>query len=378
MGWLSKVSAGGWRAVPLVLLLIAPAAAQPQGEAVPAVEVVRVAPEDVTPTAEFVGRVEAVQRVDLRARVTGFLEEQRFDDGQRVEAGDVLFVIEQEPFAAEVQRATANLAAARAEYENAAVQLARAEQLVKSNNIPQATVDERRAAARMAEAAIAQAEAALTQARITYGYTEITSPISGRAGRATVKVGNLVSPESGVLATVVREDPAYVSFTVAERQVLAFSRERQERGEAWGDARIELELTLSDGSTYEHRGVLDFADVQINPTTDTLTLRGTFPNPDGILIDNQFVTVVAFREEPTTALVVPMTSVQVDQQGSFVLVVDDTDTVAVRRIVTGAQIGRRVVVEDGLEEGHRVIVGGLMKVRPGMAVQATAAQPTGS
>jgi membrane fusion protein (multidrug efflux system) len=362
----------------LVVLATAPAAAQQSDAAVPAVEVVRVAPQDVTPTAEFVGRVEAVQRADLRARVTGFLDEQRFTDGARVTAGDVLFVIEQDPFAAEVQQAEANLEAARAEYENAAVQLARAEELVQNNNIPRATVDERRAAAQMAQAAIAQAEAGLTQARITYSYTEITSPIDGRVGRAAVKVGNLVSPESGVLATVVQQDPVYVTFNVAERQVLAFRRDREERGEAWGEARIELQLRLSDGTIYEHDGTLDFADVQVNPTTDTLTLRGTVPNPDGLLIDNQFVTVVAFREEPTTALTVPVASVQLDQQGSFVLVVDDDDTVAVARVVTGEQIGQRVIVEDGLEAGDRVVVGGIMKVRPGMTVRATPSEPTGS
>ncbi len=347
-------------------------------DAIPAVDVVRVEARDVTPKAEFVGRVEAVQRVELMARVTGYLEQQLFEDGQQVDADDLLFVVEQAPFAATVRQAEADLKAAEADFENAAVQLARAEELVLNDNIPQATVDERRSTALMAEAAILQAEAALEQAEITLSYTEIHTPISGRVGRANVKVGNLVNPASGVLATVVQDDPAFVSFTVAERDVLSFRREQQAQGRDWRGAEVQLQLQLGDGSTYEHDGVLDFVDVQVNPTTDTITLRGTFPNPDGFLFDQQFVVVSAFRQEPVTALLVPVATVQVDQQGSFVLVVDESDQVAVRRVVPGVQVGREVIIDEGLAEGDRVIVGGLMKVRPGMQVQPVAAEQPGA
>jgi membrane fusion protein (multidrug efflux system) len=349
---------------------VTPSAAQ---EPVPAVQVVRVEPRDVTPTVEFVGRVEAVRRADLRARVTAILEEQNFVDGDRVRAGDVLFVLEQAPFEAAVLEAEADLQAARASAENAELQLARAEQLVANNNIPQATVDERRADARIANAAVAQAEAALTQARITLGYTEIATPIDGRVGRAMVKVGNLVGPETGVLATVVQQDPVYVTFGVAERELLAFRRRAQEREQEWRESTIVLRLRFGDGSLYGETGTLDFVDVQVDRQTDTVTVRGTFPNPDELLVDGQFVEVLAARAEPETALLVPMSVVQVDQQGSFVLVVDEQDEVAIERVVTGAQIGRDVVVEGGLEEGDRVIVEGLMKVRPGMGVRPAAA-----
>jgi len=354
--------------VAVVVLGSAVATATAQ-QPVPAVEVVPAAPQDVTPTAEFVGRVEAVQRAETRARVTGFLEERLFTEGGTVAADERLFVIEQAPFAAAVQEAEANLQSAQASALNAGQQLARAEELVRNDNIPQATVDERRALARVAEAAVAQAEAALRVAEITFGYTEIRSPIAGRIGRAQVKVGNLVGPETGVLATVVQQDPMYVRFAVAERELLAFRRQAERRGQDWRDSAVTLRLRLSDGAMYEEVGTLDFVDVQVDRNTDTVTVRGTFPNPDGLLTDNQFVQVLAARAEPQTALVVPRSTVQVDQQGTFVLVVDDEDRVAVARVVTGAQVGRGVIVEAGLAEGDRVIVEGLMKVRPGMEVR---------
>jgi len=220
---------------------------------------------------------------------------------------------------------------------------------------------------------VAQAEAALRQAEITYGYTEIRAPIAGRIGRARVKVGNLVGPESGVLATVVQQDPMYVRFSVAERELLAFRRQAERVGRDWRESTVTLQLRLGDGSMYDETGTLDFVDVQVDPNTDTVTVRGTFPNPDGLLTDNQFVQVLAARAEPETALVVPRATVQVDQQGTFVLVVDEDDQVAVERVVTGAQVGQDVIVEAGLEAGDRVIVEGLMKVRPGMDVRAVAA-----
>jgi membrane fusion protein (multidrug efflux system) len=364
-----------WSVVRLAAcLLIATAAADGHAqEPTPAVEVIRVQPRDVTPTAEFVGRVEAVQRAELRARVTGFLEERLFVEGALVEADELLFVIEQEPFAAAVQEAEANLQAARANALNARQQLARAEELVRNENIPRATVDERRAQARVAEAAVAQAEAALRQAEITFGYTEIRSPIAGRVGRAQVKVGNLVGPESGVLATVVQQDPMYVRFSVAERELLAFRRQAARRDQNWRESAVTLQLRLGDGSMYDATGTLDFVDVQVDPNTDTVTVRGTFPNPDGLLTDNQFVQVIAARAEPETALVIPRAAVQVDQQGTFALVVSEQDEVAAERVVTGAQVGQDVIVESGLAEGDRVIVEGLMKVRPGMQVRPVVA-----
>lgn len=352
------------------LVLASPAYGQGGQAPLPAVSVVQAQMEDVTRSATFVGRVEAVQRVDLRARITGFLEQQNFEDGAYVKAGDLLFVIEKAPFAARVQEAEANLEAALAQQENARFQLERAEQLVSRGNIPQATVDERRADFLVRTASVSQTRAALENARITYSYTEIRTPVDGRVGRAAIRVGNLVAPESGVLATVVNTDPTYVTFTVAANLLLDFRRSA-EAAEVRGNAalqRVELQLQLSDGTIYEHTGTLDFADVQVDTGTNTVTMRGTFPNPDNLLIDRQFVVVSVRAREPKSALTIPRTTVGIDQRGTFVLVVGEGNRVEQRVIRLGDQFGSNVAVLEGLQAGDRIITDGLTKVRPGMEV----------
>jgi membrane fusion protein (multidrug efflux system) len=355
---------------------------QPAKPPPPAVGYVEAAEKDVTPSRNFVGRIEAVARAELRARVTGFLEKQLVEDGAEVKKGDVLFVIEQAPFSAQVQIAEANLEAAKAQQENTKVQLERAEELVKRGNIPRATVDERRADYLVAKASVSQMEAALEDQLITYTYTEITSPIDGRMGRASVKVGNLVSPESGVLATVVKQDPVYATFNVSEKAYLGFRQNAEENGVANGDTLnlVKLRLQLSDQTLYEHPGTLDFADVQVDASTDTVALRGTFPNPDGLLIDRQFVVVVVQAKTPQSALLIPRSSVGVDQRGTFVMTVGDGNKVEQRPIQMGAQFGNEVVVNGGLKAGDKVITEGITKVRPGIEVTPTPAsvpQPKG-
>ena len=347
----------------------------------PAVGFVVAEMRDVTPSVEFVGRIEAVSSVDLRARVTGFLKEQRFEDGAMVSTGDVLFVIEQEPFAAQVQQAEADLAAAKATAENAAIALQRAEELLESETVAQATVDDRSAEKRVADASVLQAQAALEQAKITYSYTEITAPIDGRIGRAAITEGNLVSPESGVLTTIVHQDPVYATFNITEKIWLETRREVEAAGESLdnGDELVRIRLRLSDGTVYEHPGEFDFADVQVNPTTDTILLRGLVPNPDGLLVDQQFVIVVIVETaEPEQRLVIPESAISVDQRGRFVLIVNDQNVVEERFIQIGDSSAGSAVVTSGLEEGDRVIVDGIMKVRNGMEVDAVAAQTLGN
>ncbi len=346
----------------------------------PAVGFVVAEMQDVTPSVEFVGRIEAVSSVDLRARVTGFLKEQRFEDGAMVSAGDILFIIEQEPFAAQVQQAEADLAAAKATAENATIALQRAEELLESETVAQATVDDRSAEKRIAEASVLQAEAALEQAKITYSYTEITAPIDGRIGRAAITTGNLVSPETGVLTTIVHQDPVYATFNITERTWLETRREAEKAGETMDDGEdlVLIRLRLSDGTVYEHPGEFNFADVQVNPTTDTIVLRGLVPNPEGLLVDQQFIVVIVETAEPEKQLVIPEAAISVDQRGRFVLIVNDENVVEERFIQTGDSSGGSVPVTSGLEEGDRVIVDGIMKVRTGMEVDAVAAQTLGN
>ena len=369
----------------LLAAMVGPARSEEKADAakappLPAVTFVQAANKDVTPSSEFVGRVEAVQRVDLRARVTGFLDKQAFQDGQVVKEGELLFVIEQEPFAASVKQAEANLAAASAQALNATTSLKRAEILVERKTVSQATADDRLAEKRVADASVLQAEAALTQANITYSYTEIISPINGRIGRSNIKPGNLVSAESGVLATVVKQDPVYVAFNVTERTVLDFRRRVAEMGSTEKNARatLQMKLRLSDGEIYGEVGKLDFTDVQVNPTTDTILIRGTFANPNGLLVDQQFVVVIVETADPEERLVIPRSALGLDQRGQFVLMVNAENKIEERVVQTGKAFGRDIGVTSGLEPGDRVVIQGGMKVRPGMQVNPVAAEKQGT
>jgi membrane fusion protein (multidrug efflux system) len=349
--------------------------ASPQAAAPPpAVTVAPVEAGDVTAQSEFVGRVEAVNKVELRARVTGFLEQRLFREGQEVKAGDLLYVIEQPPYQAAVDQRKAELASAEANRANTAVQLQRGEELVRNNNIPKAEVDQRRANDQMAAAQILEAQAALEQAQINYGYTDIHAPIDGKIGRATYTIGNLVGPDSGVLATIVSQEPMYVTFPVSAAVIL--QTRRAAGGELPDPSEFVVRIKLPDGSVYQHPGKIDFLNNQVAQGTDTLTARAVFPNPERLLVDGQFVTVTVEAGEPVTALVVPQGAVQVDQAGSYVLVVGADDKAEQRRVTLGATQGTNVVVQSGLQQGERIIVDGIQKVRPGMQVAANEAQPT--
>ncbi|AHE98341.1 efflux RND transporter periplasmic adaptor subunit [Thioalkalivibrio paradoxus] len=339
----------------------------------PSVTVVRLAAEPVTEKQEFVGRVAAAERVELRARVQGFLQERSFTEGQTVSAGDALFRIEPDPYQAIVAQREADLHRAQAEHTNSQAQLRRGEELLRNNDIPRARVDELRAAEAVAEAGIAQAEAALKAARLNLDYTEIRAPIAGRVGLARYTVGNLVGPESGVLATLVQQDPIYVRFPLTQHDLLAHRTLVRESG---GDASAAVvHLRLADGTRYEHSGRVDFIDVTVDPGTDTVLIRSRFENPDGLLVAGQYVGVLVESGEPETGVLVPQSSLQVDQTGFFVLVLDDEDRVQVRRVETGPMLGGRAVIKAGLAPGDRVVVEGVQKVRPGQAVTATPWQP---
>jgi membrane fusion protein, multidrug efflux system len=339
----------------------------------PAVTVAPVAAADVRPQSEFVGRVKAVDKVDLRARVNGFLEKRLFEEGQEVKAGDLLYLIEQPPYQATVEERQAELASAEAKKAYTAAQLKRGEELVKNGNIPKSEVDIRRADDLSAAAQIQGAQAALEQAQINYGYTEIHAPIDGKIGQTTYTIGNLVGPDSGVLATIVSQDPIYVTFPVSAAIIVQAQKEAG--GTLPDPSKFVVRIKLPDGSVYQHPGKIDFLDNQVAQGTDTLTARAVFPNPERLLVDGQFVTVTVETGEPVTALVVPQGAVQVDQAGSYVLVVGGDQKVEQRRVTLGANQGADVVVQNGLKQGERIIVAGIQKVRPGMQVAANEAQP---
>jgi membrane fusion protein (multidrug efflux system) len=335
----------------------------------PAVTVTPVVSRQVTETGDFIGRVTAIDKVDIVARVSGFIEQRNFTEGQQVKKGDLLFQIEQATYKAAVEQQQANLAKAKATEVNAKLQLERGKELVRNNNIPQSTVDQRAADEAAAQASILEAQALLDQAQINLGYTEIRSPIDGRIGLATFTVGNLVQPSSGKLATIVSQDPIYVIFQASQRDVLEYKRRFPE----YKDGHVTIHIRMPDGTIYAHPGLTNFLDVQVDPNTDTVAVRAQLPNPERVLIPGGVVGVTTERGAPRSALVIPQSAVQLDQAGRYVLVVDDAKKVELRRVTTGVEQGRNVVVTAGLKEGELVIVEGVQKVRPGQVVAATVA-----
>lgn len=319
---------------------------------------------------EFIGRAQALDKVDLRARVQGFLGPRKFKDGDLVKQDELLFVIEPEPYQATVEQREGQRAAALGALANAEVQFKRAEELARSNVGTQQTLDQRRAELIGAKGSLTETDAALKDAKIKLSYTEIRSPIAGRIGRATVPPGNVVGPESGILATVVAEQPMTVLFSVTQRELLE-ARQGGTTGET-----LTARVRLADDSLHPERGTLDFIDVQVDPRTDGQTLRASFPNADSRLTDGQTVRVILEEKQAAKVVMVPQSVIASDQSGYYLYIVNREDKAEQRRVKVGAERDGLVVVEDGLKEGERVIVQGQQRVRPGMTVAPELAPPS--
>lgn len=340
--------------------------AQAQPQAVP-VGVVEVKPEPVTVAETFVGRLQAIQKVEIRARISGIIKERLFEAGETVKQGQPLFRIERDVYEAVVQQRRADLAAAQAEQQNAAAQLRRAQELAPRGNIPEATVDEREAAARTAEAKILQAKAALRQAEIDLEYTDINAPVAGRIGRANYDVGDLVGPTSDALTEIVDQDPIYVLFSVSQRVLL-------EARQAAGPDKLDpgdfvVRLRLVDGSMYPHPGRIDFVATSVDRGTDTVEVRAVVPNPEKLLRDGQFVQAVIEEAEPDLAITLRQSAILADQQGNFVLAITPENRAEARRVEVGRTLDRgRVIIRSGLQAGDRVVIQGIQRVQPGAPV----------
>ena len=342
----------------------APASGQGQPPAPPAVLVQPAELKDVTAQRDFLGRVQAADKVDLRARVEGFLEKRLFQEGGFVKQGAVLFQIDKATFQAELEQRQADLAAAQAVLKNAEVQLARSQELISKQAVAQATLDQRAADEGKARAEVMKAEAALRRAQINLSWTDVPAPFSGRIGPSKFSLGDVVGPTAGPLATLVSTDPINVTFPVTQRELL------RARGERPMD-QYKVRLILADKSLYPEPGVLELVDVQANQGTDSVTLRARVPNPNGVLVDGMSVSVRLELGDAKKMLVIPFTAVAIDQQGSFVLTVGADNKVARRNVKLGAQTGGLTIVEGGLEAGDRVIVEGQQRARPGTMVAPT-------
>ncbi|MBS0643148.1 MAG: efflux RND transporter periplasmic adaptor subunit [Proteobacteria bacterium] len=332
------------------------------------VGVVTAALRPVTRATDYAGRIEATERVDVRARVTGFLEEVLFKEGETVKAGAPLYRIEKGPFEAAVLQARGALLQAQATFANASLQRQRADELVKTSAMSVANRDERVAAEQNAQGSVIRAEADLRTATINLSYTDIVAPIDGRIGRSAVTKGNVVGPDSGVLTVILSEDPIYTVFPVSQREFLDL-----QKAEAKVDAAaMVVKIRFSDGSQYPLDGKINFIDVKVDRTTDTVLVRATVPNPNGTLVDGQFVNVQVQGDKPEEQIVIPQSALLSDQGGIYVMVADNGKAV-VRRIKLGANVGANVAVMDGLKPGDLVIVEGLQALRPDAPVQPSPA-----
>jgi RND family efflux transporter MFP subunit len=344
------------------------APAGPGGGPPPLVTVAPVVEQDVNPPAEYVGHVEAVQSVDLRARVEGFLEQVNFKEGSDVHAGDLLFVIEQAPYQARVDAEKASLAQAEAILTKARQYLHRA-QTVRSGGVSATDLDNAVAEELRAKAQLEQTRANLQIAQINLSYTSIMAPIGGRIGGTAFTKGNLVGPDSKALARIVQLDPIRVVYAISENDVAAINMALKDADRGKNHPTLMPRIKPAGGQILETAGHVDFVDNTVNVSTGTIAVRAVFKNPKATLIPGQYVTVLVARSEPKPMPVVPQSAFLEDHDGRYVLLVDDQNRVVVRRVKTGPVVGANWAVESGLAVNERVIVEGIQKVRPGQIVK---------
>jgi membrane fusion protein, multidrug efflux system len=360
-----------------VSIFAAPCArAQPAPSVPPAVGVITVERRPMTDSYEFNGRIQAINSVNIVARVTGFLDKQLFVEGVEAKQGDLLYTLEKPPYRAAVDVQKAAVAQAQAQLENDNIELWRAQQLVEKNAGTQQAVDNAQAKQRVAAAQLKSAQAQLETAQINLDYTDIHSPIDGRIGRTSVTTGNVVSAASGTMVTVVSQDPMYVVFSVPTRRALELREEYAPKG---GFDAVKIRIRLPDGRLYGQTGKLDFINNTIAQDTDTFLLRGVVPNPvlasetaGGMklreLTADEFVTVLLESVEPRQVIAVPRVALLADQQGTYVYVVDEHNVAKQRRVRISQSTPETVGIADGLADGERVVVEGIQRVRPNLPV----------
>jgi RND family efflux transporter MFP subunit len=370
-----------WNFPVLVVVLTLFSGCKPQQVAPPPPEVSTIQPvvKEVTEWDDFTGRLEPIKSVEVRARVSGWLDSIHFKDGQVVKAGDLLFVIDPRPYQAEAERTRAELKRTEAQRNLGLQNLQRAEKLLQGSTIAQEQFDTRRNEYDIAAANVLEAQAAAKAAELNLEFTQVKAPIDGRISRRFADEGNLItggSTQSTLLTTIVPFNPLYATFDADERLVLKYTRldlsgQRKSSREAPNPVRI----ALADEREFSHEGKMDFVDNRLDPQTGTLRARAVIDNSNGLLTPGLFVRVQLKGRGPYPALLIPDEAIGTDQSKRFVMVVDKEGLAQRRFITTGRLYDGLRAVEDGLKPEDRVIVSGLMRVRPGMPVKVKEAPP---
>lgn len=392
----ARIGAGAWRRIPrrlrlwIIIVAILTVAATvlaiifrpaPPPEPAPTVEVEAVSTEDVSIYGEYVGRVRAQQFVEVHARVEGYLEKMLFSEGTFVKKRQTLFVIDPRVYAAKVDRAEAQLNKARTQAQKAKRDLDRIRPLFEQNAASRLDLDNAVAAYEGAVADVAVCEADLSQARTTLGYTTVVSPISGYISQRHADIGALVGPSGkSLLATVVKSDTVQIDFSMTSLEYLK-SKERDvnigqtDTSRHWNPY---ITITNADGTVYPHKGLVDFADPQIDPKTGTFSVRAEMPNPDHSLLPGQFTRVRLLMDVRQQAVVVPTKALSIEKGGAFIYVVKSDGVVEKRYVEVGPETGNNTIIERGLSSGERIVTEGTHKLRHGMKVQAVESAHTPS
>lgn len=373
--WTAAGAAAGLSAAAAAVIALHGGRAQataPSEPPPPAVSVATVSETEITAWDEFSGRLEAVERVELRSRVAGAVQAVHFREGALVRQGDLLVTIDPAPYAAEVERAQAQVAAAQARQELATSESARARRLWEDSAIAQRELEERANAEREARANLRAAQAQLQSAQLNLGYTQVRAPVSGRIGKLEVTVGNLVAagPGAPVLTTLVSVSPIYASFDADEQVIVRALKDLPSGASARATIeRIPVQMGTSATNDTPYRGKLQLIDNQVDAKSGTIRLRAAFDNADGSLIPGQFARVRMGQAQSTRAVLVSERAVGTDQEKKFVLVVDAANTVQYREVTLGPSTQGLRRVLSGLAPGERIVVNGLQRVRPGAVVQ---------
>lgn len=324
---------------------------------------------DYQPSKSYIGRIEAVEDTNITAQVSGYLEARHFDEGQMVEKGQLLYSIEPSSFEAQVASAKAVLAQAKAALKKAELDHQRGKNLLPRGSISQSEFDALTATLLGARAELEAANAQLKLAEVNLSYTQIRAPFSGRISDSKVSTGDLLSPSSGILTTLVSLDPVHTSFSVSERERLNLGMDGIKGDGSAESSGVEVQLELENGEYFEHLGQLDFLGNRINTQTGTIAMRAVVPNPDQKLLPGQHIKVNLRDKNAKDVIVIPRRAVQTDLEGDFAMVMAEGNVAERRNVELGAQVEQGIIIKDGLDKDDTVITQGLQRVRNGVEVR---------